>query len=175
MNLDIISNISKISSKAWNNLNINNHPFTSYDFLYALEESKSVCAETGWLPQHIILKDIDNKIIGILPNYLKSHSYGEYVFDHSWANAYQKAGGSYYPKLISAIPFTPVKGPRFLYKEGKKDRFELPASAVTKKLIRALESKSPNACYYVTTSTYLAAFLKRALPTKFMDRILAKA
>ena len=62
-----------------------------------------------------------------------------------------------------------------LYKEGKKDRFELPASAVTKKLIRALESKSPKACYYVTTSTYLAAFLKRTLPTKFMDRILAKA
>ena len=62
-----------------------------------------------------------------------------------------------------------------LYKEGKKDRFELPASAVTKKLIRALESKSPKACYYVTTSTYLAAFLKRALPTKFMDRVLAKA
>ena len=110
MNLDIISNISKIGSEAWNNLNINDHPFTDYDFLYALEESKSVCAETGWLPQHIILKDIDNKIIGILPNYLKSHSYGEYVFDHSWANAYQKAGGSYYPKLISAIPFTPVKG-----------------------------------------------------------------
>ena len=121
MNLDIISNISKIGSEAWNNLNINDHPFTNYDFLYALEESKSVCAETGWLPQHIILKDIDNKIIGILPNYLKSHSYGEYVFDHSWANAYQKAGGSYYPKLISAIPFTPVKGPRFLYKESKKE------------------------------------------------------
>ena len=62
-----------------------------------------------------------------------------------------------------------------LHSEGKKDRFELPASAVTKKLIRALESKSPKACYYVTTSTYLAAFLKRALPTKFMDRVLAKA
>ena len=94
----------------------------NYDFLYALEESKSVCAETGWLPQHVIVKDINNKIIGILPNYLKSHSYGEYVFDHSWANAYQKAGGSYYPKLISAIPFTPVKGPRFLYEESKGNR-----------------------------------------------------
>ena len=121
MNLDIVENISKIGSEAWNNLNINDHPFTNYDFLYALEESKSVCAETGWLPQHIIVKDIDNKIIGILPNYLKSHSYGEYIFDHSWAKAYQKAGGSYYPKLISAIPFTPVKGPRFLYEENKKE------------------------------------------------------
>ena len=120
MNLDIISDISKIGSEVWNNLNID-HPFTNYEFLYSLEKSKSVCAETGWLPQHIILKDIYNKIIGILPNYLKSHSYGEYVFDHSWANAYQKAGGSYYPKLISAIPFTPVKGPRFLYKESKKE------------------------------------------------------
>ena len=72
MNLDIISNISKIGSGAWNNLNINDHPFTNYDFLYALEVSKSVCAETGWLPQHIIVKDIDNKIIGILPNTLRA-------------------------------------------------------------------------------------------------------
>ena len=74
MNLDIISNISKISSVAWNNLNINDHPFTNYEFLYSLEKSKSVCAETGWYPQHIVLKDINNKIIGILPNYLKSLS-----------------------------------------------------------------------------------------------------
>ena len=120
MNLDIISNISKIGSElgiTWILMIIHLQIMNSYT---ALEESKSVCAETGWLPQHIIVKDIDNKIIGILPNYLKSHSYGEYVFDHSWANAYQKAGGSYYPKLISAIPFTPVKGPRFLYKESKK-------------------------------------------------------
>ena len=124
MNLDIISNISKISSEAWNNLNINDHPFTNYDFLYALEESKSVCAETGWLPQHIIVKDIDNKIIGILPNYLKSHSYGEYVFDHSWANAYQKAGGTYYPKLISAIPFTPCETRKFITEESCKDFIE---------------------------------------------------
>ncbi len=121
MHLDIISDISKIGSEIWNSLNINDHPFTNYEFLYSLEKSKSVCSETGWLPQHIILKDINKKIIGILPNYLKSHSYGEYVFDHSWANAYQKAGGSYYPKLISAIPFTPVKGPRFLYEESKRE------------------------------------------------------
>lgn len=120
MNLDIISNISKINPNIWDNINLDNHPFTSYGFLSSLEESKSVCAETGWQPQHIILKNNKNKVIGILPNYLKSHSYGEYVFDHSWANAYERAGGSYYPKLISSIPFTPVNGPRFLYK--KKER-----------------------------------------------------
>ena len=121
MNLDIVSDISKIDGEVWNNLNINEHPFTTHEFLNSLEQSKSVCAETGWLPQHIVLKDINHKIIGILPNYLKSHSYGEYVFDHSWANAYHQAGGSYYPKLISSIPFTPVKGPRFLYEKSKKN------------------------------------------------------
>ena len=114
MEISIVSKISNINSNEWNLINIDDHPFTSYEFLNSLEESNSVCAKTGWLPQHIIVKK-NNNIIGALPNYLKSHSYGEYVFDHNWANAYQRAGGSYYPKLISAIPFTPVNGPRFLY------------------------------------------------------------
>ena len=120
MNLDIVSNISRINSKVWDDINVEQHPFTSFAFLSSLEESKSVCAKTGWQPQHIILKNTKNNIIGILPNYLKSHSYGEYVFDNSWAHAYESAGGSYYPKLISSIPFTPVNGPRFLYKNDEK-------------------------------------------------------
>ena len=121
MYLDIVSNISKIDPKAWDDINVEKHPFTSFSFLSSLEESNSVSAKTGWQPQHIILKNTKNKIIGILPNYLKNHSYGEYVFDHSWANAYEGAGGSYYPKLISSIPFTPVNGPRFLYKKNEKE------------------------------------------------------
>ena len=120
MELEIISKISDINPREWNEININFHPFTSHEFLSSLEDSKSVSPETGWQPQHLILKS-NKKIVGALPNYIKNHSYGEYVFDHSWANAYERAGGRYYPKLISAIPFTPVNGPRFLYSKSFKE------------------------------------------------------
>ena len=76
--------------------------------------SESVTAKTGWNPQHIIIKNNTGNIIGASPNYLKMHSYGEYIFDHAWANAFENAGGQYYPKLLSAIPFTPATGPRIL-------------------------------------------------------------
>jgi len=85
------------------------HPFTSYDFFAALEQSGSATAKTGWQPCHLL---IDN--IGLMPMYLKNHSYGEYVFDHAWAEALERAGGDYYPKLQASVPFTPVTGPRLL-------------------------------------------------------------
>ena len=89
------------------------NPFISYDFLSALEESKSVCVETGWAPMHLVLEE-NGAIIGLAPLYAKAHSQGEYVFDHHWADAYERAGGRYYPKLLGAAPFTPVPGPRLL-------------------------------------------------------------
>ena len=88
-------------------------PFVSHEFLSALEASGSVSRETGWAPLHLILEQ-DGKIAGIAPLYAKSHSQGEYVFDHHWADAYERAGGRYYPKLVCAAPFTPVPGPRLL-------------------------------------------------------------
>ncbi len=91
-----------------------NNPFISHAFLLALEESGSVSAETGWQPQHLTVQDDDGKIIACAPLYLKNHSYGEYVFDWSWANAYERAGRNYYPKLQSAVPFSPVTGKRLL-------------------------------------------------------------
>ncbi len=90
------------------------NPFISHAFLSALEESRSADAETGWLGQHLLLKRADGQLIGALPCYLKSHSQGEYVFDHAWADAFQRAGGRYYPKLQSCVPFTPATGPRLL-------------------------------------------------------------
>lgn len=90
------------------------NPFISHAFLSALEESKSACAETGWLPQHLVLEDEDGHVFGVCPAYLKSHSQGEYVFDHGWAEAFQRAGGRYYPKLQVSVPFTPATGPRLL-------------------------------------------------------------
>lgn len=119
----VTDNINSISSDEWDNCaslgqgDLN--PFCSHGFLSSLEESGCVNANTGWHPQHIILQDDNNLIIGIMPLYLKSHSQGEYVFDHGWANAYEQAGGRYYPKLQSSIPFSPVTGPRLLCNEEK--------------------------------------------------------
>ncbi len=89
------------------------NPFLAYDFLYALEESGSVTPEAGWVATHLALEN-NGVTVGVAPLYVKGHSQGEYVFDHHWADAYERAGGRYYPKLVSATPFTPVPGPRLL-------------------------------------------------------------
>lgn len=90
------------------------NPFLSHAYLSALEESGSATAKTGWLGQHLLLEGGDGQLRGGLVCYLKSHSQGEYVFDHGWADAFERAGGRYYPKLQSSIPFTPATGPRLL-------------------------------------------------------------
>ncbi|MFZ5616312.1 MAG: GNAT family N-acetyltransferase [Pseudomonadota bacterium] len=89
------------------------NPFVSHEFLSALERSKSATPESGWTPAHIAL-DESGALVGAAPVYLKAHSYGEYVFDHHWADAFERAGGRYYPKILCASPFTPVPGPRLL-------------------------------------------------------------
>jgi predicted N-acyltransferase len=94
-------------------------PFLSYAFLHALEESKSACARTGWAPYHIALEEDGVGTLGVVPMYLKSHSQGEYVFDHNWADALERAGGRYYPKLQVAVPFTPATGRRLLTRPGE--------------------------------------------------------
>src|SRR5450631_1859203 len=90
------------------------NPFTRHAFLAALETSKSATARTGWQPQHLVAESTDGAVIGVAPCYLKSHSRGEYVFDGGWADAYERAGGSYYPKLQVSVPFTPATGRRLL-------------------------------------------------------------
>ena len=90
------------------------NPFISYDFLWALEESGCATRRTGWLGQHLRLEASDGALLGAVPCYLKSHSQGEYVFDYGWADALERAGGRYYPKLQVSVPFTPVTGPRLL-------------------------------------------------------------
>ncbi len=94
------------------------NPFVSHAFLLALETSGSAIAETGWLGQHIVLENGQGETLGLMPCYLKSHSRGEYVFDQGWAEAFEHAGGNYYPKLQVSVPFTPATGPRFLVKPG---------------------------------------------------------
>jgi predicted N-acyltransferase len=96
------------------------NPFISYDFLSALERSGSVRNRTGWQPMHLIAQAADDKLVGVVPCYAKSHSQGEYVFDHGWAEAYERAGGSYYPKLQVSVPFTPATGRRLLVRPGPR-------------------------------------------------------
>jgi predicted N-acyltransferase len=90
------------------------NPFVSHAYLSALEESGSATDRTGWLGNHLLLETVKGTLIGAVPGYLKNHSQGEYVFDHGWADAFERAGGSYYPKLQCSVPFTPATGPRLM-------------------------------------------------------------
>lgn len=108
--------LTEFTAEEWDRLNETAHPFLSYAFLSALEQSGSVGEQTGWDILFLAAREEGSALlVGALPVYVKHHSYGEYVFDHSWAHAFERAGGRYYPKLLSAIPFTPVPGPRLLY------------------------------------------------------------
>ncbi|MFA9215615.1 MAG: GNAT family N-acetyltransferase [Sphingomonadaceae bacterium] len=115
----IVSSLADVGEAAWTQLlaaQDDANPFLSYAFLHALHESGSACADTGWLPQYLVLWQ-DQTLVAAMPLYVKSHSYGEYVFDWAWADAYQRNGLEYYPKLLSAIPFTPVSGARLLARD----------------------------------------------------------
>jgi len=119
----ILTQISDVSAADWDALIPGgNHPFLSHRFLLALEESGSATVETGWMPRHIWVEDNDGAVVGAAPLYVKSHSQGEYVFDHAWADALTQAGMDYYPKLQCSVPFTPATGPRLLTKtaEGRQ-------------------------------------------------------
>jgi len=96
------------------------NPFISHDFLWSLEKSSSSVARTGWQPQHLVAEDPNGEVLGVTPCYLKSHSRGEYVFDRGWAEAYERAGGDYYPKLQVSVPFTPATGRRLLAAPGHR-------------------------------------------------------
>jgi predicted N-acyltransferase len=112
--LSTIRRLDAVAAADWDRCAGTENPFVSYAFLSALEDSGSVGGRSGWTPNHLLLRDAAGRLIGCTPLYLKSHSYGEYVFDHGWAQAYESAGGRYYPKLLSAVPFSPVPGPRLL-------------------------------------------------------------
>jgi predicted N-acyltransferase len=112
--LRLLESIAEIDAAAWDTVAGDGNPTVSHAFLACLEESGSASAETGWAPHHLILEDKSGRLVAACPLYLKSHSFGEYVFDHGWADAYEGAGGRYYPKLQLSVPFTPVPGPRLL-------------------------------------------------------------
>jgi predicted N-acyltransferase len=121
--MGVISSLDEVGQQAWDGLlaqqepGCDPNPFLSYAFLHALHESGSAAPDTGWQPQYLVLWRGD-ELAAAMPLYVKAHSYGEYVFDWAWADAYHRNGVEYYPKLLSAIPFTPVTGPRLMAVDG---------------------------------------------------------
>lgn len=119
----VVSATADIPAEVWNSLVPSDlgrpdNPFLDHAFFLALDESGSATRRTGWAPQHLLLRDAEGEPAGLLPMYMKSHSQGEYVFDHGWADAFERAGGQYYPKLQCAVPFTPVTAPKLLVRHG---------------------------------------------------------
>jgi predicted N-acyltransferase len=125
--LRVVESLAGVPADRWNALCAGD-PFTSHEFLSALIDTGCASARTGWQPR-IVLLERDGALAGAMPMFLKSHSYGEYVFDWAWADAYQRHGLAYYPKLLCAVPFTPVTGPRLLA-AGEADRARLAAAAL---------------------------------------------
>ena len=114
MRSTILNQISQVPADAWNRLAADDNPFIQHAFLQTLEENHCVGQTYGWIPQHIVIYNDKNELIGAAPMYLKGNSYGELVFDWNWADAYHRSGLRYYPKLVTAIPYTPATGPRLL-------------------------------------------------------------
>jgi predicted N-acyltransferase len=109
-----VERIDQVEPAAWNELAGAEQPFLRHEFLSALEHQSCVGGDTGWQPRHLIVQDSDRRLVGAMPLYIKDHSWGEFVFDWIWAKAYLESGLSYYPKLVCAVPFTPVSGTRLL-------------------------------------------------------------
>ncbi len=122
----ILDSLADVAPEQWDRL-AGGHPFLSHAFLHAMNETGCASEQTGWLPQFVTLWNGDT-LAGALPLYLKTHSYGEYVFDWAWAEAYNRHGLEYYPKLLSAIPFSPVSGPRLLAPDAATRRLLIDAA-----------------------------------------------
>jgi hypothetical protein len=114
LTLTLHARIAEIDPAEWDACAGDDNPFVSHAFLGVMEDSGSAGPRTGWLPQHAVLRNCGGEVVAAAPMYAKSHSYGEYVFDHGWAHAFERARGKYYPKLQVAVPFSPVPGPRLL-------------------------------------------------------------
>ncbi len=133
LTLTLHPRIAEIAPAEWDACAGGDNPFVGHAFLSALEDSGSTGPRTGWLPQHACFRDEAGRVVAVAPLYAKSHSYGEYVFDHGWAASFERAGGRYYPKLQCAVPFSPVPGPRLLR------RPDFPAESVGAGLAQACE------------------------------------
>jgi len=162
MRVEQASSISRVDEAAWRTLEPPDFPFFDYEFLRALERSGSVGRGTGWSPVYLVCRE-GERILGALPLYLKTDSYGEYVFDWAWANAFHEHGMPYYPKLVSAVPFTPATGPKLLLRPGLD---EADRRAVTRALLDGVRESSDESG---VSSTH-ALFLPREDLAAFEER-----
>ncbi|XP_073287731.1 uncharacterized protein [Primulina huaijiensis] len=185
VSVSVVSSISGISSEDWDACSLDAsgpekfNPFLTHGFLSALEETPAPLQETGWVPQHIIARDDSNNILEVIPLYLKSHSYSEYVFDHSWADAYYSYGSRFYPKLQCCVPFTPVTGPRILVRNTMfRDKvFDNLVSALLELTVKAKHWETFYKFYRNTTdnkwgSAYLTRHFFHNMASKMGDHVL---
>ncbi|KZY37844.1 hypothetical protein A3752_02890 [Oleiphilus sp. HI0081] len=163
MEFRYVTSIAEVGEQAWNSLAGEGYPFVRYHFLDALEKTQAVGGCSGWLVHHLMAYQGDT-LVAAVPSYVKQHSYGEYVFDHAWANAYHQYGLAYYPKLVSAIPFTPITGSRILIREG------IDHSAV----ITALHDFAPKHCHEQGYSGWHLLFPGSELSTVFKPPVLQR-
>ncbi|WP_082652216.1 GNAT family N-acetyltransferase [Aureimonas sp. AU12] len=153
LSLRVVEDIGDLNAGRWDVLaatheTLSSNPFVRHAFLRTLEEAGCVGGRTGWLPQHLVLENERGDLLGVAPAYLKGHSQGEYVFDHGWADAFERAGGRYYPKLQLSVPFTPVTGPRFLVGSGPSaDAVRLAMAEATKAYVAQTKISSAHATF----------------------------
>ena len=153
MHLRILNSLSEIAAADWNRLTDGTNPFVRHEFLYTLERAGCIGTGTGWTPQHLLVTDRPGgNALGAVPLYLKDHSYGEYVFDWAWANAYARAGLEYYPKLVAAVPFTPASGPRLLIAP-QADRAAVANALIEAALTHAQQLRASSLHWLFTTES----------------------
>lgn len=142
----ICHSITEVEKRKYDSIQPDNNPFFEFDFLFALEKSGCVGPGTGWEPRHLLLRE-GKKLVGAVTFYLKTDSYGEYIFDWQWARAYQDAGLRYYPKAVAGVPFTPTTGPRIIVR--KDYDYETCARALIKKLVEVCSLKSLSSIHFL--------------------------
>ncbi len=149
LSIETINSLHEVSAAEWNKLTGNNFPFIRYEFLIALENNNAVGKEFGWLT-HFFLAYENNVLIGALPAYIKFNSYGEFVFDWAWADAYQQNHLRYYPKLVTSIPYTPATGPRILVED--IERYDEIANAITNAVLNFAEQSQLSSYHCLFTN-----------------------
>jgi predicted N-acyltransferase len=159
MHASVIERIDDIPAADWNRVSGTAHPFTRHEFLAALEHHDCVGERFGWQPQHVVVHDSDGVLAGAAPLYLKDNSYGEFVFDWSWADAWHRAGLRYYPKLVSAIPYTPVTGRRLLVRPDADQ--QAVQTALVDRALALVESTGSSSLHWLFTDDRDTAFLQR--------------
>lgn len=153
MQCTIINNIDQISPKEWNSIAGNDNPFVKHEFLSALERHHCVGERYGWIPHHIVAQDESKNLVGAVPLYLKDNSYGEFVFDWGWADAYHRSGLEYYPKLVSAIPYTPATGARILI-SSKSEQQDIIAQQLVNKALNLAKELNVSSLHWLFTNDH---------------------